>query len=125
MSQLAIALLFLAIGVSALAQAFTDPRVNRAFVAKTLLALLVYAAHIGVAILVIAFMPKGGPNDALGITLAVFGWIGLGFLGLVRFAPRLKEPPQVLLRFGLLDVAFLAMIAGGLLTAWSSALPRT
>jgi hypothetical protein len=57
------------------------------------------------------------PEAAIGVTVALMGWIGLGMLGLIRFAPRLREPPRVLLRFGVADAICLAMIAGGVASA--------
>jgi hypothetical protein len=41
----------------------------------------------------------------------------LGVLGLIRFAPRLRELPAWLMRFGIADGACLALIAGGLASA--------
>jgi len=42
------------------------------------------------------------------------GWIGLGVLGLIRFAPRLREPPRWLMHVGLIDIVCVLMIGGGL-----------
>jgi hypothetical protein len=41
----------------------------------------------------------------------------LGALGLIRYAPRLQEPPRFLLRFGIADAVCLASIAGGIIYA--------
>jgi hypothetical protein len=110
-------LLVVAVAVSAIVQIFTDPRISARFVARSLLALGVYAVHVGVGILVLLFLLPHGPASAAGLTLAFLGWVGLGALGLVRFAPRLREPPGWLLRVGPADAACLALIAGGILAA--------
>jgi len=110
-------LLAVAVAASALVQIFTDPRITRRFVATSLVALLVYAVHIGVGMLVMVFLLPWGPDAAPGATIAILGWIGLGGLGLVRFAPRLREPPAMLMRFGPVDAVFLLMIAGGIVWA--------
>jgi hypothetical protein len=107
-------LVIVAVGLSALVQIFTDPRITREFVAKSLVALAIYAAHVALGIGVVLYLASLGPKAAVGAAIAAFGWIGLGGLGLVRFAPRLKEPPRVLMQFGIPDLICLAMIAGGI-----------
>jgi hypothetical protein len=111
-------LVVLAVAVSAIAQICTDPRITRAFIYRSLLALGVYAAHVAAAMLVMIYLLPWGPQAALGVVFAFLGWIGLGFLGLVRFAPRTTEPPRWLMHFGLADVICLALIVGGLASAY-------
>jgi hypothetical protein len=114
-------LLAVAVAASALVQIFTDPRITAKFLATSLLALLVYAVHIAVGFLVLVFLLPWGPHAAPGATVAILGWIGLGALGLVRFAPRLREPPALLMRVGPADALFLLMIAGGIVWAVAAA----
>lgn len=120
MSQLAVLLAVVAVGASALVQIFTDPRITRKFLANTLVAFLVYAAHVAIGLLVMAYLLPLGPDAAAGITVALLGWIGLGALGLIRFAPRLREPPRFLLRFGPADAVCLLLIAAGIILASAS-----
>lgn len=110
-------LVVVAVGLSALVQICTDPRITKEFAAKSLVALAVYTAHVAVGIVVVMVLLPHGPDAAIGVTVAFFGWVGLGGLGLVRFAPRLREPPRLLMQFGIADAVFLAMIAGGLAAA--------
>jgi hypothetical protein len=107
-------LLAAAVAASALAQVFTDPRITARFAAASLVALAVYAVHIALGMLVLLVLLPWGPDAAPGVTLAILGWIGLGALGLLRFAPRLREPPAFLLRFGPADAVCLALVAGGI-----------
>jgi hypothetical protein len=117
MNSLTLLPMLVAIIASSLVQIFTDPRITKAFINKSIVALLVYGAHLAVGIGVTQFLLPQGPDTAAGITVALLGWIGLGGLGLVRLAPRLREPPQVLLHFGIADGLCLMLIAGGLLQA--------
>ena len=61
-------------------------------------------------------LPKG-PDDALGATAAFLGWVGFGMLGLIRFAPRLREPPRWLMQVGIADLICLALVGGGIASA--------
>jgi hypothetical protein len=112
-------LMVVSIGLSAVVQIFTDPRITKEFAYKSLIALAVYAAHIAIGTMVLLFLlPHAkSPYTPVGATVAILGWIGLGALGLVRFAPRLREPPRFLLQVGIADAVFLAMIAGGIAAA--------
>jgi len=51
---------------------------------------------LGVLVLVLLIFVEGHTSNAsaLGGIAAWFGWLGLGTLGLVRFAPRTIEPPR-------------------------------
>ena len=105
--------------LAALVQTLTDPRITRAFIRKTLVAIAVYAAHvaIGIALPFVLIKIGRGPHAVYGVLVAYLGWIGLGVLGLIRFVPRLREPPAILLHFGYADAVCLAAIAGGVAAA--------
>ena len=77
-------------------QMFSDPRVTRRFVRKTMIAVAFYLVHtaIGIGFLFLLIRVGHGPHAVGGILTAFVGWIGLGILGLIRFAPRLREPPR-------------------------------
>jgi hypothetical protein len=107
----------IAVGLSALIQIFTDPRITGEFIWKSLVALAVYAAHVAVGIVVMVYLVPWGPDAALGVVAAFLGWVGLGMLGLIRFAPRTREPPRLLMHVGIADVVCLVMIAGGIASA--------
>jgi hypothetical protein len=111
-------LVIIAVAISAIAQICTDPRITRVFIYKSLLALGVYAVHVAVAIVVMVYLLPLGPHAALGVTLAFLGWIGFGMLGLIRFAPRTKEPPRWLMQFGVPDIVCLLLIVGGIASAF-------
>lgn len=117
MSTTAASLLFLTIALSAAVQLFTDPRINKRFIQKSLVALLVYFVHAAIGGSVLYVLIPLGPKAALGVTLAFVGWIGLGVLGLIRFSPRLKTPPKMLLQVGAADAVFLLLIVFGLISA--------
>jgi hypothetical protein len=116
-AEFGLLLMVVAVGVSAIVQIFTDPRITGTFIAKSLVALAVYAGHVAVGIVVMVYLLPRGPDAAIGVPVAFLGWVGLGALGLIRFAPRLREPPRFLLRFGLPDLLCLALIAFGILHA--------
>lgn len=117
MSTAVILLLLLSIALSGAVQIFTDPRITRKFVRKSVIAIAVYAAHIALGALVLFVLIPHGPNAALGVTLAFVGWVGLGVLGLIRFAPRLRTPPSALLHFGFADALCLLAIGAGIVSA--------
>jgi hypothetical protein len=117
MGGLAMVAIVTAIAISAIVQILTDPRITRAFVGKSLLVLAVYAVHVAAGFLVIWLLLPKGPDAALGATAAFLGWIGFGMLGLIRFAPRLREPPRWLLRVGIADLICLTLIVGGVASA--------
>jgi hypothetical protein len=107
----------LAVGASAVIQILTDPRITSRFIGKSLLVLAVYAVHCAAGFLVIWLLLPKGPAAALGATAAFLGWVGFGFLGLIRFAPRLREPPAWLVRVGIADLVCLGLIVGGVVSA--------
>jgi hypothetical protein len=117
MTGLALLGIVIAIAVSAIVQIFTDPRITGAFIGKSLLVLAVYAVHVAAGFTVMWLLLPKGPAAALGATTAFLGWVGLGMLGLMRFAPRLREPPRWLMRVGIADLVCLALIVGGVASA--------
>lgn len=114
MTRLALLPALLAIIASSLLQILTDPRITRTFIKKSLAAFVVYAGHVAVGLFVLSNLLPLGPDTAGGTTLAMLGWVGLGGLGLVRFAPRLREPPAFLLHFGPADAVCLLAIGAGI-----------
>jgi hypothetical protein len=111
-------LAILAVGLAAVVQVLTDPRITRRFILRSLAAFGVYAAHVSLGLAVVFLLLPQGPGAAAGVTLLLLGWIGLGALGLVRFAPRLREPPAVLARFGIADALCLLAMLCGILAAY-------
>lgn len=107
----------LTVCISALVQIATDPRITRRFMYRSLIAMAAFAAQAVLGILVIVYLVPLGPDAASGVLIAFLGWLGLGMLGLIRFAPRLREPPAVLLRFGVADLVCLLMIGIGIVLA--------
>jgi hypothetical protein len=91
-----VVLIYAAIAFSAIVQICTHPRITKAFIWKSLLALAVFAVHCGIGFLVLVLLifAEGHRSNAsaLGGIVAWLGWLGLGTLGLVRFAPRTIEP---------------------------------
>ncbi len=117
MTDLAVVLLVAAIAIAAIVQIRADPRISRAFIHRSLLVLALYAAFLAVGFMLMWFLLPKGPDSALGATAAFLGWVGFGVLGLIRFAPRLREPPRWLMRVGVADLICLALIAGGVAAA--------
>lgn len=116
MSKLYMVPIMLAVIVSGTVQILTDPRVTRAFIKKSAAALVVFAAHVATGLMVVACLSPQGPDAAVGVTIAILGWIGLGALGLIRLAPRLRQPPAILTQFGVADIVCLLAITIGLVT---------
>jgi hypothetical protein len=108
-------ILIVAVAISAVVQICTDPRITKDFIWKSFLALAVFAVHLTIGILVMISVVSGPASTAVTISMvaAWFGWLGLGGLGLVRFAPRTREPPRWLMHFGLPDIVCLAVIIAG------------
>ena len=96
-------------------QMMSDPRITRKFIRKTMVAVAFYLLHtaIGIGFLFVLVRFGRGPHAIGGLLIAFVGWICLGVLGLIRFAPRLREPPRWLMHVGIADVVCLLAIAGG------------
>jgi hypothetical protein len=107
--------------ISAAAQIMVDPRINRRFVWQSLIALGLFAFHcaLGMVVLLLArAFYAGHEHDEMAVAapLAWLGWLGLGGLSLMRYAPGTTDPPRWLMHFGVADIIFLLMITAGL--AW-------
>ena len=104
-----------AVGLAALAAVRGDPRVDRAFVVKTIGLLLLYLAYaVSGVLLVFAVLPPGPAGEARAAvgTLFMLAWIGFGMLWLIRLVPRLREPPALLAApFGPVGVGCLVVAA--------------
>lgn len=102
-----------------LVQVLTDPRITRAFIMRTFHAIGLYVLFLSVPALPFLLLggtvPVSGTPEraALGVVLALVAWFGLGLLLLLRTAPRLQPPPAFWLRFGVVDVALILMVALG------------
>jgi hypothetical protein len=96
-------------------QMMSDPRITRRFIRTTMIAVAFYLVHIaiGVGVLFLLIKVGRGPHAIDGLLIAFLGWVGLGILGLIRFAPRLREPPRFLMHVGIGDIACFFAIAGG------------
>jgi hypothetical protein len=101
-------------------QMMSDPRVTREFIRKTMVWVGVYLVHtaIGIGFLFLLIRVGRGPNAIAGVLAAFVGWILLGVLMLIRFVPRLREPPRWLMHVGVADILCLAVIAGGVAAAF-------
>jgi hypothetical protein len=115
---LALLLLVLSVAAAAAIQAATDPRMAPAFAGGTLRAIGLYLAFLAVPLLFLLLagallppVPRG--QAASGTLMAVLGWFGLAMLLLVRTLPRLRRLSAFWLRFGLLDLVLLALVAAG------------
>jgi hypothetical protein len=70
MTSLALVLLVLAVGFSAIVQICTDARITCSFISKSLLALAVYALRTAVAVLVLVYVLPWRPEGAFGAAIA-------------------------------------------------------
>jgi hypothetical protein len=97
-------------------QMMTDPRITRQFIRKTMVCVAIYLVHtaIGIGLLFLLIRVGRGPNAIVGVLTAFVGWILLGVLGLIRFVPRLREPPRWLMHVGIADAVCLLVIAAGI-----------
>jgi len=103
----------LGVGLASLEQARRDPRITPEFWWKSLRVLGGYAVFIAAGLFItVRLMPRveGSQAGALTLTLFMLSWVALGALWLMRLAPRLKEPPEFLMRpWGALDWALIAL----------------
>lgn len=103
----------------ALARQWRDDRAGAIRTLLLSIACLVFCL-IGIGLglwLAMAELPGGGRPNALPALGFMFGWIFYACLVLMRAVPRYREPPRWLLRFGILDVVLMALIAGGFVAA--------
>lgn len=103
----------IAVGFSACAQILTDPRISARFIWKSLIAIALYAVHVAVGIGVMVFLLPSNRNAAAAGATAIVGWIALGGLGLLRYSPRLHEPPRWPMHFGIADILCLCAVGWG------------
>jgi hypothetical protein len=96
-------------------QMMTDPRITRQFIRRAMVCVAVYLAYaaIGIGFLFLLIRVGHGPNAIVGVLAAFVGWILLGVLGLIRFVPRLREPPRWLMHVGIADAICLVIVAAG------------
>jgi hypothetical protein len=98
-------------------QLLTDKRLTPGYWRKGSVAVVLYLAHVGVGVAALVWlMPLAhGPHAVDSMLIAFLGWVGLGVLGLIRFAPRLRgqEPAQFLLHVGWPDALCIIVLVGG------------
>ena len=106
-----------ALFIVAIVQLFTDKRITRGYLRKSWISVGLYLAYTIIAIMALnLLMPHApGPHAVQSLFVAFLGWIGLGILGLIRFAPRLEgqAPPQFLEHVGAIDALFLIVLVAG------------
>jgi hypothetical protein len=88
------------------------------FVSATMVAAIVYAAHVFLGSIVLILSVGHDPQGAAGYFVAFLGWLGLGTLDLMRMVPRTREPPAFLMKPGNADAICLIVILIGLGLAW-------
>lgn len=114
--NIAVVLIAATVIVSAAAQMCTDPRISGRFAQKRKLMMAVYSLYGAQAVAaLVAFVPRG-QVAAFGAFAAVFGWIGLAVLALLRASPG-PETPRRVLQIGGPDIACLVGITAGLAQA--------
>lgn len=114
MDRTGILIVVVAAGLAALAQIRNDPRIDRKFTLRSLLALAGFAVGCAAGFVLIISRLDGPQREdvALAATLAIVAWIAFATLWLIRLAPRLREPPAFLMRpWGVIDLALLATAA--------------
>jgi hypothetical protein len=103
--------------VAAAVQILTDKRITPGYWRKGFVAAALYLAYTAVAIAALVWlMPLAtGPHAVDSMLIGFLGWVGLGVLGLIRFAPRLQgqAPPQFLEHVGWPDALCLIVLVGG------------
>ena len=86
-------------------------RTDRAGSMKTIWMFGVYLLYIGLGIVVVLLLaPKAGGaggDKALLLTGFILGFIFYGALTFMRVVPRYREPPALLMRFGIADIVLL------------------
>lgn len=100
------------------ATARTDPRINAVFTVRTMGLFALYMGYCVIAVLIVFYILRGAPvgmlKAAAGMVF-VLAWIGFGVLWLIRYVPKLKQPPTVLKKpFGPLGLGFIAAAAAGI-----------
>src|SRR5688500_18300474 len=107
--------MLLVISFAAINQIRSDPRITREFRRNSYIALVGYVVCSGLGLLVLFALVQGPQSDLTAFAAAGFmlSWIAFGTLWLIRLAPRLLQPPRLLLRaWGVLDWSLLAIAFG-------------
>lgn len=94
------------------------PQFRWTFFSGTMVAILVYAAHIVLGVIVLMLAIDHDRQGTGGYAIAFAGWFALGLLDLVRKVPRNREPPAWLMRPGIADALCLIVMLVGLGLAW-------
>lgn len=107
-------ILVVAIAIANLPALMHQYRTDRPNFIKTLWLVGAYAVYIALGLAVLLLLaPRGaGETKALLLTGAMVGWILYGALILMRKVPRYREPPALLMRFGLIDILLLGLMLG-------------
>lgn len=95
----------------------SDKRITREFLTRSIAALVAYLAIAVLAVLmVMALLPHPAGNAAAAIAVGtILAWLAYSGLWLVRLAPRLRTPPDCLLRpWRALDWSLIAIIVAGI-----------
>jgi len=90
---------------------------------KTLWLMGAYALYIalGIGLFLLLAPREAGETRALLLAGVMLGYVLYGALTLMRIVPRYREPPIWLTRFGIADLALLALLFGCLAAyAWLS-----
>lgn len=113
------AIVILGLGLAGFWQSIRDPRVDRAFWARSLRVILGYLVFVAAGLMLMVLLGLGGSSThQLGVWLFLLGWFGLAFIWLVRLAPSLKPgPAPEAPRWGLIDWVLLAFALAGAGTA--------
>ena len=94
------------------------PQFRWTFVSATMVAAIVYAAHVFLGSIVLILSVSRDPQGAAGYFVVFLGWLGFGTLGLMRVVPRTREPPAFFMKPGTADAICLIVIVIGLALAW-------
>ena len=94
------------------------PQFRWTFLSATMIAAIVYAAHVFLGTIVLVLAVTSSPEGAAGYFIAYLGWLGFGTLDLIRLVPRNREPPAFLMKPGIADAICLIVIIIGLAVAW-------
>ena len=94
------------------------PQFRWTFLSATMVAAIVYAAHVFLGSIVLILSSAAIRQGAAGYFVAFLGWFGSGTLDLIRMVPRTREPPAFFMKPGVVDAICLIVIVIGLALAW-------
>jgi hypothetical protein len=118
MTNTGLLLAVLFVGLYAALRFVRRPQFRWTFLSATLVAMLVYVAHLTIGAVAWLLALNHDPQGGEGYSIAFAGWFALGVLDLIRTVPRNREPPAFLMKRGLADVLCLIVIVVGLALAW-------